>query len=223
MTKKSFQMATMRDNKLGRPPGGIGWIVNKNFPFEIDCSFINDKISLISYGSQSIIGVYLLNGSQSTKRDQHEEMLHKTIALANEQKINGRETIIIGDLNTDPTRNKINDAIDTKIINESGLVFLEAMLLQKTTYSYKSPIGQSWIDHVLVDDSSRENIQVNIISSVHNMSDHNALSLDREHFIMENKDTEELSSCNSSNNINQTKHIKQKWTNKNYKVRNRIN
>lgn len=134
------------------------------------------------------------------------ETLQKTLAVFKDQIANGQETIIIGDLNTDHIRGNKHDNIVLTTIIDSGLVFLDTIQMQKCSSLYNSPIGKSWIEHVLVKSTSKENIQANILESDNNMSDHNALSIERDH-----------ESIEAPSSAEESQKLKPKWDNEVFK------
>lgn len=52
--------------KVGRPYGGIGWLINKSLRMNYEVIFTNERISHIEFENIIIIGVYLTKKKVTT-------------------------------------------------------------------------------------------------------------------------------------------------------------
>ncbi|RNA25272.1 hypothetical protein BpHYR1_004095 [Brachionus plicatilis] len=175
---KAYYIATIRSAKSGRSPGGLGWPINKKFSSKISCQHVNSNISILTFDKIALIGVYLVKGPSTEACLHFNELVDKMLHYANDKRNNNNEVIILGDFNTDPSRMNSSDRETLLRIEQEGFMFADIVFTQKKTSTFRSPLGESWIDHVILSKNCRiPSINVNIIEDKRNLSDHSPIKV----------------------------------------------
>lgn len=191
----SLFTSSMDDGYLaqGRPHGGIGWIIKKDL--KIDKHYdLSDRISAIQIGSITIIGVYLLyNNNTKERANEQRELMEKIIEIKMQAEKKQQNVLIIGDFNMDIKRETFFDKILVDYLTACKLTCIDILFTQKSAYTYTDTTRSSHIDHIIIDEASKELISTcNILNDeIENTSDHNAIqvTLKKIHLIQLEKTT----------------------------------
>ena len=179
---KTIKLAT-RKHSCGRASGGTILLTRKGHDTRVDR--INERISLIRLQDVVIIVVYMIyeNGSKENILEYDYDLVRIGILLENAVS-NNKRVIIAGDFNTDtttrPTKpNHIRtNRLFTKFLEKYKLTLADALCVQRTYFTYEmansSEASKSRLDHVLLNNNFKGEIQVNIIPKFDtiNTSDH---------------------------------------------------
>lgn len=171
-----FNNPSCQRGEKGRPSKGSAWIVKRGFK-DIKCLTYGDRISKLEYENQAIIGVYMPYNDHTQKGylDYEQELL----AALHLAKTSQKEAIIMGDFNIDPTRDRQLDKKMFKIIEDNGLRVLEPASFNDERYTFESAMGKSWIDHVMIKQSTTSETRIEILYDDDNDSDHRAIFIER--------------------------------------------
>ena len=180
-----FHKCSPEINKLGRPYGGLGWIVSKELNInEATIEYPSEHVSLLKMDNLWLIGVYLPTGKGLKQFENELILLNAIIREANRPD----GLVLMGDFNADLDRSSTkycsqqDRAFDSwyKEKYKEGLIWLSRLYAQCKPDTFKSG---SCIDHVFVNEAVAVN-QVNIISldreqpwDRENNSDHRAIEL----------------------------------------------
>ena len=155
-TFKCTKACQTRD--MGRPSGGVGWLVNKKLKTKI--KIVNERIStceIIGLEYKVILlGIYLSsNGSKDSCINLEHEIMDLDILI---KKYDEYEIIMIGDTNCDIMRNNTHDRKIKKLIERLDMLCIDLIEVKNIDYTfhstYKGKKTQSWIDHIII---KREN------------------------------------------------------------------
>ncbi|RMZ94723.1 RNA-directed DNA polymerase from mobile element jockey-like, partial [Brachionus plicatilis] len=160
---------------MGRPFGGIGWLINKSLLKNYEVVFINERISYIELLNVIIIGVYLTsnNSSQSSLNEHiYDIATLENLILNSDSK--DKELLIIGDFNSDPIRSKKFDLQLIDLMVDQNLEALDLKFKQNVDYTFHNVKNRSLIDHVIAKKTNCLKIdEVKIIEPCElNLSDH---------------------------------------------------
>ena len=172
--------SSMADNErtIGRPYGGIGWIIKKHPDIKFEVKHHSNRVSECRINNNlTIIGIYATaNNNTLNGRMSHEEDLIHAMTLVNKAEVEGRKTMLIGDLNSDLRRLNSHDKILKKCSQDYELTSISTLFVQNIGYTFKCSLAESTIDHVLITNKSAYMIKsCNIVQSPTNLSDHNAI------------------------------------------------
>ena len=181
-------------NKVGRPWGGLFWIIKKEIKI-LNYEVLEDGISyieiVINNKNLVIIGSYLT--SQSSKIDQ--KVKYDSQLLIIREKINlcrqeNKKFILIGDLNGDILRNKYSNDLKLNHFIRNNKIKSLKNNTNNINFSYYKENCKSLIDHVIVD-NDEQNITMEILKHDENTSDHLVIiakiNIDEKSIVIEKK------------------------------------
>ena len=199
-----YSKSSMKDDsRRGRPYGGVMWLCKKTKKNPI-VTFETERISTFELDDIFLIGVYLrFNDNNYQTLIEHESDIAQILDLVDKANQLNKKVAIIGDFNSDLSRNSQFDNVLKNIINNEDLICVDHWFTQQVDYTYFSGNNRSRIDHVLVNIKMAECIdQVNIMQDSINTSDHLALSLNLH-----------LSNLNNFKTAKKNKKLRTDWTN----------
>lgn len=114
-SKKFLHKPATKAYSKGRFSGGLAFIVDENL--KCNSEFLNNRIGILKINKLAIINVYLIhfNGSKSSTLEYEADISLINNAI-NNLKSNGYETILMGDFNTDFSK---NNSHTNKTINQT--------------------------------------------------------------------------------------------------------
>ena len=111
---------------IGRPYGGIGWLVKRELNHNIKIEFISKRISTLEIGNLTIIGVYLTsNDGSSNSIIEHNLDLEELSTIIEKLESEEKLFLIVGDFNSDPIRKKNFDKCLFKMTLKRNIHFLK--------------------------------------------------------------------------------------------------
>jgi hypothetical protein len=167
---------------LGRPWGGICWVIHKKVKI-VNFEQIEEGISILNFNYNkerySIIGVYLQYNSHKIEHAIRYESQLSLLERKIDEIIRRKEKVfLMGDFNGDIYRKKYNN--DFKLHNwiQKTKLLNVLPLVNSPKYTYESGKNRSYLDYVLSDPSDKEiKIEVKIEQHRLNTSDHVAISM----------------------------------------------
>ena len=100
------------------------------------------------------------NDNTTKTQTDYETDLDLALQLSKQSQI---KTIIMGDMNIDPTRDRQFDKRMIRRIDTDGFKVLHPINLNELRFTFSSQIGRSWIDHVLVSKVITDNMEMEIL------------------------------------------------------------
>ena len=170
--------------KVGRPFGGIAWIIHNEISSKTRINFVTERISTCEYEYICFIGVYLTYNKQTTDSIvEYEEQMAEVIEQMQQMKMkNIKKVMILGDFNSDIFRKSSFDTVLRRVIEKERLTCLDCLFTQQVGHTYKNGNSKSHIDHVFINQGLAGHIlQVNILSETKdqiNTSDHTAIMVE---------------------------------------------
>jgi hypothetical protein len=183
--RKVFFYSAMDDtHRIGRPFGGLCWLINNNFEI-ISYEFISSHLSVIKIkiGNRilAIIGVYCIyNNNTSEHIIIYENQLAIISGICEQLNDENLDYVLLGDFNADPYRNKyVFDKRLNEFITNNNLI--NCLSIKTHQFTYSNAISNSCIDHIFMNHSLNiVNKSCQIEYNINNTSDHNAMKLNLE-------------------------------------------
>ncbi|CAF0820346.1 unnamed protein product [Brachionus calyciflorus] len=173
--KNIYSKNAIRISSVGRPSGGIAFIVDQNF--ETKCSFLNDRIGILKLNRLVIFNLYLICNNSSSENNlifqSDLELIRESIKSFRSK---GFEILVLGDFNTDINKNNKRTKSFLDFVKNENFNIIDIETDQGVNFTYQRGGSTSWIDHVLCEKRSQNVKDVFIQSSAINQSDHNAIS-----------------------------------------------
>ena len=174
--KRILSFPAKKAKGKGRPAGGIAFIIDEDFNCEV--LYIKEKAAAIRLNSLVIIGVYCtyFDGSSHNKTQLEQELatIKETILIAESI---GNKCIIVGDFNIDLSKNNSHTNVFKDFLTQTQYTTFETKFAQEVSFTYKSPIGQSWNDHICAHSNNTDIVYVKILTDKNCMSDHLPIEL----------------------------------------------
>ena len=181
-------------NMIGRPKGGIAWIIKENIACK--CEHLTDRLTLLKMPKTTIIGAYMMfNDNSSETRSAYEKDLNIIFNIMNDPKVKKTDLILLGDFNIDPYRKTKFDMLLNNFVKKNNLIYADMMYVQKHNYTFHKQRKNSWIDHVICHCGNSTIVQVNLKEDKDNLSDHLAICTELNTELVEHKE-----SINKNNN-----------------------
>ncbi len=171
--------------KKGRLSNGSGFILND----DIGCEYViyTKRISYILINRLIIIGCYLpyLGGISAEIRQSNNHEFTKTLSdldVLIDSLLDGTvEIIIVGDFNTDFIKMRERADELTDLLAKHSLTSADINHVQHVDYTYfkfvENRFQSSWLDHAFLNDLMAKLNECSINTSINNMGDHNAITL----------------------------------------------
>lgn len=175
LNKRLYFSPARKVSKLGRPSGGLAFIVDNDLKCQV--IFKSERVGLINIGDTIIVNVYLpyFDGNQESKLEFEQELAILQEIL---NRNSGNRVIIVGDMNTDIIKGNFNSVNLLKFLSENNLTLIDIVQTQHTDFTYhkiaNNRYTKSWIDHVTCKKIDQKDITFRILESNFNIGDHNA-------------------------------------------------
>ena len=167
-------MDSCSNGAKGRPQGGLAWLCRRWMEAKIRNH--GKRISICKAGRLTIIGVYLPANGPRDAIIQHRLCIQELETIIDRERTEEEPLIVIGDFNSDPTRDGPFDRILTGTIQRLNARFACAKYKRYNKYTFYGPNGCSNIDHVITLEGREPEVRkVQLIDGIENSSDHLAI------------------------------------------------
>ncbi|CAF1049072.1 unnamed protein product [Brachionus calyciflorus] len=175
--KNIYSKNAPMSSHLGRPSGGLAFIIDQNL--NTKCLFLNDRIGILNINKLVIYKVYL---SCNNVTSENRLTFQSDLEILNESILNfkckGFEVVVLGDFNTDLSQKGERTNDFNNFINKNNNNLADLKQKQIFDFPFQRADQRSWIYNVLCE---KNNINVrNVLVKLCpiNLSDHNSLFLE---------------------------------------------